>query len=206
MKRVLLIFMMTAGAAVANTNFHATALVTQTNVFLGQVFNLDVVVKAESQPPAPDLSTLEGFNVTALAEGQATSDEHAWLYRYAVRPTAEGALSIPSLRFGALSTAPIAIRAEKPAMTDRMTLAQDLSTNAVYVGEPILLTTTWDSTYQFGAIKAVDFHFPILNDKRFQVMELYSPNKESAANATGLGAPSKAARLGRAPATSGATR
>lgn len=49
-----------------------------------------------------------------------------------------------------------------------------------------MLTATWDSTYQFGAIKSVDLHFPILNDKRFQALELYEPGKENNAQSTGL--------------------
>ena len=173
-------------AVQAETNFYAQATATETNVFLGQVFNLDVIVKAEAKPDAPRIEGIAGLNVTTLTDGQATSSTNTWLYRYALRATQEGELTIPPLRFGKAYTESIAVRANKPAATDRMKLTQELSAQSVFVGEPVLLATTWDSTYQFGAIKAVDFNFPILNDKRFQVLEVYEPNKESNANATGL--------------------
>ena len=80
----------------------------------------------------------------------------------------------------------VAIHAQKPESTDRMALASELSKASVYLGEPVLLVTTWDSTYPFAALKAVDFNFPILNDPRFQVLEPYEPDKEKDAQTTGL--------------------
>lgn len=170
----------------AETNSYAQATATETNVFLGQVFNLDVIVKAGEKPDAPDVGSIADFNATVLDAGKPTSTTNTWLYRFALRAKREGELSVPALRFGSVYTKPVGIRANKPEATDRMRLEQQLSAKAVYVGEPVLLTTTWDSTYQFGAIKAVDFHFPILNDKRFQTLELHEPDKEKQANATGL--------------------
>ena len=175
-----------SGTARGATNFYAQATATETNVFLGQVFNLDVIVKAPEKPDVPGLDGLADFNVTVLDAGRATSETNTWLYRFALRATHEGELGIPSLRFGNTSTKPVAIKASKPKATDRMTLDQQVSAQTVFVGEPVLLTTTWDSTYQFGAIKAVDFHFPILNDKRFQILEPHDPGKETQAQATGL--------------------
>ena len=172
--------------ASVRADFYAHASATETNVFLGQVFNLDVIVKAEEKPTSPDLGHLADFNVTLLDAGQATSGTNAWLYRYALRAKCEGTLQIPTLRFGTLYTKAVIIRAHKPEQTDRMKLDLKLSKPSVYLSEPVLLTATWDSTYPFGAIKAVDFHFPILNDTRFQIMELYEPGKESRAQTTGL--------------------
>ncbi len=172
--------------ASVHANFYAHASATETNVFLGQVFNLDVIVKAAEKPAAPDLGHLEDFNVTLLDAGQATSSTHAWLYRYALRAKREGSLQVPSLRFGNLYTKAVTIRAHTPEQTDRMKLDLQLSRPSVYLSEPVLLTATWDSTYPFGSIKAVDFHFPILNDNRFQTLELYEPDKESQAQITGL--------------------
>ncbi len=186
MKRLILIAVLMTGGARAETNFYALATASETNVFLGQVFNLDVIVKAPEKPDAPNVEAWDAFNVTTLAAGQNTSDPNTWLYRFALRAKTEGELSLPAARFGKVYSNPVAIRANKPVVTDRMRLEQTLSAKSVFVGEPILLTTTWDSTYQLGAIKAVDFNFPILNDKRFQVLELYEPDKERNANATGL--------------------
>lgn len=177
--------MFATGSVTASTNFYALATASETNVFLGQVFNLDVIVKSEGKPDAPDFQSLD-FNATKLVAGQDTSEDNTWLYRYALRPKAEGELTVPALRFGNVYSKPITVKANKPASSDRMKLKQTVSATSVYVGEPVVLQTKWDSTYQFGAIKAVDFHFPVLNDKRFQILEIYEPNKETKANATGL--------------------
>ena len=174
------------GSARGSTNFYAQINTANTNVYLGQVFNVDVIVKAPEKPDVPMLDALADFNVRVLDAGQATSETNTWLYRFSFRAKTEGDLRIPPLRFGKATSNALSIRAHKPEQTDRMTLSQELSTQSVYVGEPVLLTTTWDSTYPFGAIKAVDFHFPVLNDRRFQLLELYEPEKENKAQTTGL--------------------
>jgi hypothetical protein len=176
--------------ASATTNFYAHASTAETNVFLGQVFTVDVIVKAPEIPDTPDVGPLEGFNMTILNAGSATSETNTYLFRYAFRATQEGALTIPALSFLAqeemVATKPLGISARKPEATDRMKLETTLTKQSVYLGEPVLLKTTWNSTYQFGALKAVDFNFPILNDKRFQTLEPYEPEKEKNAQTTGL--------------------
>jgi hypothetical protein len=180
----------TSWTAHADKGFYAHASAAEEAVFLGQVFTVDVIVKAPERPEAPDLGTLADFNVTPLAAGSATSETNTFLYRYAFRATREGELVIPALSYLAqeetITTTPLDILARKPQSTDRMTLVNELSKSSVYLGEPVLLKTTWDSTYQFGALKAVDFHFPVLNDPRFQILELYDPEKEKQSQTTGL--------------------
>jgi len=173
-------------SANAGTDFYAQVNTAETNVFLGQVFAVDVIVKAPERPDAPDVGGLADFNVTSLAEGSATSETNTFLFRYAFRATREGELTIPSLRFGGSATDALTISAKKPAPTDRMKLDTRLSKKSAYLGEPVVLTTIWDSTYPFGALKAVDFNFPVLNDTRFQALEPYEPEKEKNAQTTGL--------------------
>lgn len=185
-KKALLTAGLAAISASAEANFYAQATATTTNVFLGQVFNLNVIVKSAEKPDAPDLGNLADFNATLLDDGQPTSETNTWLYRYAFRAKHEGDLHIPTLRFGHLYTETVAIKANTPEQTDRMKLDLKLAKPTVYLSEPVLLTATWDSTYQLAAIKAVDFHFPVLNDPRFQVVELYDPGKESRPQTTGL--------------------
>ena len=185
-KHLICIWAMAASTALGATDFYAQASTAETNVFLGQVFNVDVVVKAPVKPAPPVVDNLPDFNVALLDEGKATTATNTWHYRFAFRAKKAGDLKIPSLRFDNLSTEPINIKANKPELTDRMKLQQRLSAASVYVGEPVLLNTVWDSTYQFGSIKAVDFHFPILNDGRFQVLDPFAPDKETSSQATGL--------------------
>jgi hypothetical protein len=185
MKKLLLFCALISGTAYASSNYYAQASASETNVFLGEVFNLDVVVKADEKPAIP-LTNFNAFNVTTLVDGQSTSQTNTWLYRFALRATEEGELTIPAMLFGPAYSTPIAISAQKPVATDRMSLQQETDLKSVYVGEPVLLTTTWDTTYPFGSIKAVDLNFPILNDTRFQRLELYEPEKEKGAQTTGL--------------------
>jgi len=172
-------------SAWAETNFYAHASVAETNLFMGQVFHVDVIVKAPAMPDAPEPASPD-FNITLRDSGPAAAQTNTWLYRYAFRAKREGKLHIPVLHFEALHTQPIAIQANKPQTSDRMRLNTAVSKTSVYLGEPVLLTTTWDSTYQLGALKAVDFHYPIMTDKRFQILELYEPDKEQKAQTTGL--------------------
>ena len=185
MKRLFVILALVSGTASASTNLYAVATASETNVYLGQIFNLDVIVGADQKPDLPK-TVLQNFNITLLVDGKETSETNTWFYRFALRAKQEGDLSVPSLRFGKAYTKAIAIKANKPQSSDRMKLEQHVAAQSVYVGEPVLLTTSWDSTYQFGAIKAVDFHFPILNDDRFQILELYEPQKEKGSQTTGL--------------------
>lgn len=189
-KHLFIAAALTGGAARGTTNFYAQADAAETQVFLGQVFTVDVLVKAPELPEAPDTGNLPDFNVTVLDAGSATSQSNTFLFRYAFRAKREGALTIPALAFLAqektISTKPIEVAAKKPVPTDRMKLRTELSKQSVYLGEPVLLTTTWESTYLLGALKAIDFHFPILNDRRFQVLEPYEPEKEKNTQTTGL--------------------
>lgn len=166
--------------------FQAQATASETNVFLGQVFNVDIVVGADSKPALPSFDGLEDFHVTTIEDGKPTTQANVWYYRLAFRARKPGRLEIPSLQFGSQSTEPIPIIAQRPEPTDRMKLEQELSARSAYVGEPVLLSTVWDSTYPFTSIRAVDFHFPILNDQRFHILDPHESGKENENNATGL--------------------
>lgn len=189
-KNTLMVLALAVGSAHAATNFYAEATVSETNVYLGQVFNLDVIVKVPDRPEPPADTRMEGFNAVLLVSGQTTRTANTYLFRYSLRAKREGELVIPSLRFLAgghvVVTQPLAITARKPTLTNRMGLETTVSTHTCYVGEPVLLTTVWDSTYPFGALKSVDFSFPVLADKRFKVLAPYDPDKESQAETTGL--------------------
>lgn len=179
-----------AGGADETNRFYARTVPAQTNAYLGQVIPVDVVVRTPQRPAVPELRSNESFHITALEAGAPTSETNTFLYRYAFRPLMEGTLSIPELVFStdqtAVTSQPVVIQAQKPAPTDRMKLLNRLEKPEVYVGEPVRLITEWDSTYQLGALKAVDFHHPILTDKRFRILEPFDPQKESADKTTGL--------------------
>lgn len=187
MKRLLLVWAVMAGTAYgAETDDFAEAMASRTNLFIGEVFNLDVVVRSETKPQAAVMENLDGLHATLIEDGAATSDPHAWLYRYALRPTQAGEIRIPPLRFGSSLTRPVDLHVERPAPSDRMQLATVLSAPTAYVGQAVRLTTTWDSTYPLGSIKAVDFRFPVLSDPRFKVLDPYEPGKEGQDKATGI--------------------
>ena len=73
-----------------------------------------------------------------------------------------------------------------PKPSKQIALKTALSSSSVYLGEPLLMTVSWESAIPFSRIKAVDFSFPLLDDPTFQVLSPYTPNLESQPNTTGL--------------------
>ena len=107
-----------ASPTLAATNCYAHATASETNIFLGQVFNLDILVKAEQKPDVPK-TDLADFNITTILNGQNTSETNTWLYRFALRAKQEGDLSVPALRFGSVYTQKIdAIRSALTGQSD----------------------------------------------------------------------------------------
>ena len=66
----------------SSTNYYAQATAAETNVFMGQVFNLDILVKAMEKPDTPNTGSIEEFNITVLDAGKPTNQENTWLYRF----------------------------------------------------------------------------------------------------------------------------
>ena len=188
---LLYLICVAGGYADSPTNrWYAQLTSSQKEVFIGQVFSVDVLVNMPETFTPPDLKKLTAFHVTPIQSRTATQTPNTYLFRYAFRAKQAGRQRIPSLKFisptQTVSTKPVSILVKKPQKTDQMTLSLRLSKTSVYEGEPVLITTTWDSTYPFSAIKSVDFQFPYFADSRFKIKSRFEPNAENKKNATGL--------------------
>ena len=162
----------------------------QKEVFLGQVFFVDVLINMPVTSISPQPKDLSNFHVTQIKPLTLTQTTNTYLLRYAFRAKKEGHQKIPALTFSSknktVKSKPVSISVKTPKKSDKMSLKLTLSKQTVYQGEPILLTTTWDSTYPFTAIKSVDFNFPYFNDPRFKIQNRYQPKVENKKSTTGL--------------------
>ncbi len=162
------------------------AQVSETEVYQGEPFVLQITVSGSDSPAEPDLSKVKNFKVEPLGghntnsesitiiNGKMTRDvRKGYVFRYKLTPNRTGHLNVPSITVkaggGALSTQPIAVNVKKPAETEDFKLRLELSKKKCYVGEPIILTVTW---YIAKDVRSFEFNIPVLEDKRFQFDDL----------------------------------
>ena len=187
---ILFVITFLAGTLSAETNFYARLELTAPDVFLGEVFPVNIIIHAPEQPHfIPDRS-VHDFHLRPLGEATALNVTHIWHFRFSAIAKRGGAFDFPVLHFRsgslALKTAPLPIHVAKPARSDKMELTSILATNQVFVGEPVRLRTLWDSTLPFNLLRAVDLHFPVLNVEALQVLDPHEPGRETQKEATGL--------------------
>jgi len=189
---ILLLSLMAFGtlADSAHPPLFAQVTPSQKEVFLGQVFFVDVIVNMPVKSISPDPKNLSNFHVTQIKALTLTQTTNTYLLRYAFRAKKEGIQQIPALTFSSknktVKSKPVSISVKTPQKSDKMSLELTLSKQSVYLGEPVLLTTIWDSTYPFTTIKSVDFNFPYFNDPRFSIQKRYQPKIEQKKTTTGL--------------------
>jgi hypothetical protein len=181
--------------AAQNAAVGVTARVSSVEVYTGQSLMLEIDVDGSDSPSAPDLSVLEaGFTIQDAGGGarssrsvsfingrMTTNVELGFTFRYQIAPRREGDITIPSVAVTVdgreLRTQPIPIRVVPPTELRDFKLRATLSSTSGYVGQPILLTTTW---YLSRNVDQVLFGMPLLDDDRFEVLDL--PVDRSGAN------------------------
>ena len=192
-KRVLHILISTAiFAAVCLQPFNVAAeaisvqvQVDKQEVTVGESFLLQIKVDGDDSPAEPDLSGLRDFTVQPRGGGQNNREsitivngkvnrisEHGYIFRYALTPKRDGMLTIPALAITAagktLFSQPVTIKVVKPQLTDEFKLRQNLSETRCYVGQPIVFSVVW---YVNRDIEEFQFLLPVLEDKRFEVVD-----------------------------------
>ena len=184
------LFLLLCSPSRATEESYAQATLSRKSVFLGEVFMLDILVKSDVKPVWEGPKSIPGFHLVPLQMGDSTGNSGTFFFRFSLRSTRPGKLSIPPFHFLAgtqtLSTQPLSIQARKPESSDRMSLELSLPTNTVYLGEPLLLTVTWDTTYPLNILKSVDLSLPLFDDSRFRVLSPFEPGKEKEKGTTGL--------------------
>ena len=156
------------------------AAVERAEVYVGEPFRFRIAVSGSDQVAAPDLEPVAGFSVRALGGGPNNSEivttingnttrqvNRGYVLNYELTAAASGELSIPALTLQvegqAQATRPIRIRARVPQPIDDYRLQLALDREQVWVGEPVLLTTTWLWNAELGPERVHGFSHPVLD-------------------------------------------
>ena len=152
-------------------------------IFVGESFTMQIGVEGAESPAEPDISHLTDFTVRTLG-GQSNSStmvsntngtwqqitRHGYIFNYSLTPNKSGQLIIPAIHVvidgKSYPTRPIAIFSREPEETAEFKLRMSLSQETCYVGEPVILTTTW---YVGKDVKNFEFNLPVLADPLFDV-------------------------------------
>ena len=158
-------------------------------VFLGEEFNFHILVYEFPTPDTPDVSSINDFIVKSAGgspckkenvydvRGMRNYSRHeGYVFYYRLRPTKLGQFTIPPLPVKAgtlhLLTNPQRIRVVNPRPFTGSKLTMKLSSEKVYVGQPLNLEMTWNIQTQ-----ARDFRFalPILLENEFFDAKVIEP-------------------------------
>ena len=180
--RTLVALVLAAAAApVVAQNVSVQAAVERAEVYVGEPFRFRIVVSGSDQVTAPDLEPVAGFSVRALGGGPNNSEivttvngnttrqvNRGYVLNYELTAAAAGDLTIPPLTLQVegqpQATAAIRIRARVPQQLEEYRLQLALDREQVWVGEPVLLTTTWLWNAELGPERMLGFSHPVLDD------------------------------------------
>ena len=162
-------------------------------VFVGESFTMQIRVEGADSPAEPDTSQLTDFTVRPMG-GQSNSStmvsntngswqqitHHGYIFNYSLTPKKSGELIIPAIHVTVdgrnYSTRPVAIHARKPQETAEFKIRMSLSKEICYVGEPVILTTTW---YVGKDVKNFEFNLPVLSEPGFDATPLAADNQDT---------------------------
>ena len=173
-------------AGVSAETVSVQALVDKQEVSVGESFMLQIKIDGDDSPAAPDLSGLQDFTVQPKGGGQNNREsitiingkinrvsEHGYVYNYNLVPQRDGLLTIPAIEIVVagkiLLTQPIAIKVNKPALTDDFKLRISASRQEIYVGQPVILTVTW---FVNRNVEEFQINLPWVGDSRFKLSDL----------------------------------
>ncbi len=184
---VLLALLSLLSLSAAAQNPSVNAQVSSTDIYAGQSVLLEIDVDGSDSPSAPDLSALDtNFRIQDAGGGSRNSQsitiingrlsrqvDRGYTFRYSLIPRNEGTFTIPSIAVPVdgkvLRTAAITIHVNPATEVADFKLRQSLSATKAYVGQPLLLTTTW---YIGRNVDQAVFSMPFLDDDRFDISDL----------------------------------
>lgn len=184
---ILLTLLSLLSLSAAAQNASVNARVSSTDIYAGQSVLLEIDVDGSDSPSAPDLSALNAdFRIQDAGGGSRNSQsitiingrlsrqvERGYTFRYSLVPRKEGTYTIPPLDISVddtvLRTAAITVRVSPATEVADFKLRQSLSASKAYVGQPLLLTTTW---YIGRNVDQAMFGMPFLEDDRFEISDL----------------------------------
>lgn len=155
-------------------------------IYAGSRFSYNIVVVNGPQPDDVDLSPLKSYNPsepstqsrTSIVNGRTSSYQ---ILTYQLLAPAKGEFTIPSVKVTVegktYQTNPVQISVVEPGSTKQIDVQAQLSTQACYVGQPVVLTVSffvWTDIVREDQIANIDFQVPILQDNGFYVEDVDS--------------------------------
>ncbi|MDA3970944.1 MAG: BatD family protein, partial [Desulfobulbaceae bacterium] len=158
-------------------DIQVTARLNQQEIYLGQPFALTIIVENADDVIQPDLSKLSGFQTKFLGQSQNSSTQIFNGHRESTKTTElnyqftaqRSVTTIPAITVIAdnkeFQTRPIPVTLKQPEENDHFKLEVRLSKPIAYVGEPLLMTTTWLIGQK---ARGGGFNLPVMSDNRFK--------------------------------------
>lgn len=169
----------TDGNAVSGERRSPKASVTfsSDSLFLGNPFTMSILIDGSDIVERPDTSKIKDFSVRFLDETSLKlRGKTGFAIRYKLVPLKRGAANIPPLTIHVDGDKTISTPAAKlaiglPEKDPGIRLDMKISKHHCYVGEPLILNVSWDSTHTFNEYRAVEFELPVLGSKNFEIRE-----------------------------------
>lgn len=152
------------------------ARLNQGEIYIGQPFVLTISVEGADEVIPPDLSHLSDFQAQFLGQNHSSTiqifngrreSSKTYELTYQLTPR-NNTTTIPAITVMAdgkpFQTSPITITLKQPEENDYFKLEVRLSKPSAYVGEPLLMTTTWLIGQK---ARGGGFNLPVLSDSRF---------------------------------------
>jgi len=183
---ILLLVVPGVAHAQEDAPLRAEAAVESSRVYVGQAFLYQIQVSGSDSPERPDLSALRrDFSIEAAGGGANNSQQisiingrltrnvsEGYNFNFRLTPKRQGTLTIPAVDVVAgdrkTRTNSVVIEALPPTEIEDFKLRMRLSESQVYVGQPVVLTTTW---YVGGNVNQFKMNMPVLEDPRFEVAD-----------------------------------
>lgn len=155
-------------------------------IYAGSRFSYSIIVANGDQPDTVDLSPLKAFSPsgpstqsrTSIVNGRTSSYQ---ILTYQLLAPDKGECTIPSVKVTVngknYQTNPVQISVVEPGTTKQLDVETALSAQTCYVGQPIILTTSfyiWTDIVRAEQIANIDIQVPILDDTNFYVEDVDS--------------------------------
>jgi hypothetical protein len=173
-----LLLLLIAGQAMAQVQVQAQ-VDRSSPIYAGSRFAYNIVVADGSQPENIDLAPLKNYRPstpstqsrTSVVNGRASSYQ---ILTYQLLAPSNGEHTIPSVTVTVdgknYQTNPLEISVVEPGTTQKIDVEMELSTQACYVGQPVILTVsfyTWTDIVRAEQIGNIEIQIPFLQEGDF---------------------------------------
>ncbi|MHC5090707.1 MAG: BatD family protein, partial [Planctomycetota bacterium] len=160
-------------------------------IYAGSRFAYNIVVADGSQPENIDLAPLKNYRPstpstqsrTSVVNGRASSYQ---ILTYQLLAPSKGEHTLPSVTVTVdgknYQTNPLEISVVEPGTTQKIDVEMELSTQACYVGQPVILTVsfyTWTDIVRAEQIGNIEIQIPFLQEGDFYQEDVDSQLKNT---------------------------